>query len=219
MNKIIVDEYEKNWNNLNALIEIKKEDAHIHLSGNNEITNILMNNSNKLTITLEENASLNLNANWFKEKKNLEIFLNCKSNTTVKSHCYIETDTHFQLNFQTNLEGNHNKCEILFSVVTEKEGNCFIKSSGKIVKNTKENELLEEIKGLSLDKPSITFIPELIVDSMDVTANHNATIKCLDKEELFYFASKGIKKEDATILIKNGFLNQLKTQGGGKNES
>ena len=219
MNKIIVDEYEKNWSQINGCLEVKKEDAHIHLSGNNKITDILINSSNKLTITLEKNASLNLNANWFKEKKDLEIILNCESNTNVKSHCYIETDKHFQLNFKINLEGDQNKCEILFSVVTEKEGNCFIKTMGKIAKNTKENELSEEIKGLSLGNPSITFIPELIVDSMDVIANHNATIKCIDETELFYLKSKGIKKEDAILLIKQGFLNQLKTQGGGKNES
>jgi len=56
------------------------------------------------------------------------------------------------------------------------------------------------------------------VESDDVNAIHNATIKCIDEMELFYLQSKGIPKKFAIDLIKDGFL-QLKNQGGENYES
>lgn len=56
----------------------------------------------------------------------------------------------------------------------------------------------EEARGFS--KPNL----EVFAD--DVIASHGATVSCLNEEELFYLTSRGIKKADAAILLKRGFL-------------
>ena len=65
---------------------------------------------------------------------------------------------------------------------------------------------MEELKGLELENQTITFLPDLIVNSNDVVASHNATIKCINEEELFYLKSKGLDEWTSKELIKNGFL-------------
>ncbi len=208
MNKLIIDEYDINLNDFEGILEIQKENTQIHLKGTNKITDINLNNYKKVTMILEDNCSLVLFANWMEKIKDKSMIINCKNNTELNSRFNVECSEEVALNFDVNLQGNQNNCHILFHVVTGGDGICKIKTTGCIEKATKENVFLEELKGLSFDKPSITFLPELIVDSDDVIANHNASVKCVGEEELFYLKSKGIPKEDAVILMKKGFLNQ-----------
>ena len=47
-----------------------------------------------------------------------------------------------------------------------------------------------------------------MVDSSEVTAIHNATLRCINELELFYLKSKGLDEITSKELIKNGFLNK-----------
>ena len=44
------------------------------------------------------------------------------------------------------------------------------------------------------------------INSLDVLANHKVTISNVKEEELFYLESKGVNKQDATKLLKEGFI-------------
>ncbi len=44
------------------------------------------------------------------------------------------------------------------------------------------------------------------INSLDVSANHKVTISNVKDDELFYLESKGVNKEDATKLLKEGFI-------------
>ena len=44
------------------------------------------------------------------------------------------------------------------------------------------------------------------INSLDVSANHKVTISNVKDDELFYLESKGVNKEDATKLLKEGFV-------------
>ena len=54
-------------------------------------------------------------------------------------------------------------------------------------------------------------MPNLIVKSSRIIANHNATISPVDENDLFYLESKGLSNESATSLIKEGFLKGIVT--------
>jgi Fe-S cluster assembly protein SufD len=62
-------------------------------------------------------------------------------------------------------------------------------------------------------------MPNLLVRTNSVIANHNATISMVNESYLFYLMSKGLNKTSAIRLIKNGFLkgilkiNELKIGG------
>ncbi|MBT4760530.1 MAG: SufD family Fe-S cluster assembly protein [Bdellovibrionaceae bacterium] len=62
---------------------------------------------------------------------------------------------------------------------------------------------------LLTDKAKINSKPELKVFADDVSATHGSTVGELSPEELFYFQSRGINKEDAQKILLRGFLSEV----------
>ena len=54
----------------------------------------------------------------------------------------------------------------------------------------------------------ITGIPSLLVASDDVQAGHSARIEKISDEKLFYVRSRGIDKQDATILLLQQYISE-----------
>ena len=52
-------------------------------------------------------------------------------------------------------------------------------------------------------------VPGLQIRTNDVKASHSATVTKVSEEELFYFASRGIKREEARAMYIHGFLKDL----------
>lgn len=218
MNKIIIDEYDITLKDIEGILEIHNPKTHIHLMGTNKITELILPDYNETIIDLEENTVLNLESYWDEFKEEQKIIMNATNKTTVNCRFNIKVREKFKLKLQTNLQGDSNQSNICIHVTTTENGICDIEANGYIMKKTKENVLIEELKGLTTNPSTITFLPNLIVDADDVKASHNATIKCFDEEELFYLKSKGLAEEEAKDLIQKGFLNKQKL-GGEKNES
>lgn len=208
MNRILIDEYEKKLIDIKGIIEITQEDSHIHLDGNNQILGIIMNEFHKLTFDIESDANLKMNVFWDTPPKELDLSINIQNNAKFQSHFNIAVKNDFHFNYQNNLLGNDSISKTTIHVVTEENATCKIRTTGYIKKDTTNNEFLEELKGITSNISSITFLPDLIVDSDSVVANHNASIKYIDEEELFYLKSKGLDEKKAKKLIKTGFLRQ-----------
>ena len=49
-------------------------------------------------------------------------------------------------------------------------------------------------------------VPNLLVDSCDVEANHGAAICKIEDDELLYLESKGISKDKANKLLEDSFI-------------
>ena len=59
------------------------------------------------------------------------------------------------------------------------------------------------------DRASANTKPELQIHSDDVSCSHGATIGQLDTESLFYLRSRGIKLEQAQLLMIKGFIQEV----------
>ena len=217
MNKVIIDECETKLANINGILEIKNTNTHIHLSGINKIAKIIVPEISNITMDLENGTELKLDGDFTPKNDTLKITLNSQNQTTLECRLNIEIIDFFHFDFIHNLLGDDNQSNICIKVAST-TGKCKIKTLGTIKKNTKNNNFKEELKGLTIDTANITFLPDLYIESDDVIAVHNATIKCFDKEEIFYLKSKGLEEETSKQIIKNGFLNK-QNLGGDKNES
>jgi Fe-S cluster assembly protein SufD len=102
--------------------------------------------------------------------------------------------------------GNNITTNVNIRGINEKNGKININMNGYDKKGTKSNVLNEYAKIINKGKQSNIIIPNLLVDTNDVVANHGASIGCINKEELFYLESKGLDKESATKLIENGYI-------------
>ena len=78
-----------------------------------------------------------------------------------------------------------------------------------MIENTKDNEILENLRIIALNDTENEIVPNLLVRSDSVNAIHNTTISSIDKDYLFYLNSKGIDNETATKLIVDGFLKSV----------
>jgi len=75
-----------------------------------------------------------------------------------------------------------------------------------VCKDTIDNELKEDLKGLELDDGKIQIIPNMLVSSSEVIANHFVSIGNVSDNDLFYLTSKGLSKNNARRLLETGFL-------------
>ena len=104
------------------------------------------------------------------------------------------------------IKGNNNKTYINFYGATNQDGKLIVDATGSVEKDIKNNDMLENIRILSLNNQENIILPNLLVSSDEVSINHNATISGLDENYLFYLMSKGLSKEESSRLITKGFL-------------
>lgn len=94
--------------------------------------------------------------------------------------------------------------------VSDNEGKIIFDGINKIHKGNRLSVSSLHIRGMILsDSATIAANPALLIDEFDVKANHGATIGKISDEGLYYLMSRGISKNDATLLIINGFLTPI----------
>ena len=103
-------------------------------------------------------------------------------------------------------KNSHINSKVFIRVITLDNASVFVNASGYVSKDTLENEITEDVRAFNSESSKISILPNLIVDSNDVIANHNVTISNVNEDELFYLNSKGINNEDAIKLLRNGFM-------------
>ena len=205
MNKIVLDKENYSLNNQELDVKIIKKNITLEINGNVKINDLTSNEDINLNIILNDNSSLiynKYNKNLAKENINIDI----KNNTVLSFNqsVYNELEGSFIIN--ANINGSNNKTDINFYGVTNQYGKIFVSATGNVIKNVKNNDMLENVRILSLNNQENIIEPNLLVSSDEVSINHNATISYLDDDYLFYLNSKGISKEEAARLITKGFL-------------
>ena len=85
-----------------------------------------------------------------------------------------------------------------------------VKGMIKIAKGSQECDDFLEIKILILDNKSWAVVePKLEIEANEVKASHAVTVSRMDEDQLFYLASRGVKREDAEDLVVKGFLERI----------
>lgn len=91
-------------------------------------------------------------------------------------------------------------------------GNGFLKLDGVLKIDPGAHGAQAQLKERALllsDQAKIETIPSLEVLCNDVKASHGASVSRLSDEELFYLQSRGIKREEATKLLTEGFVGEI----------
>ena len=118
----------------------------------------------------------------------------------------LKTALASMITLNANVTGNNNISRINFHGVTENDGVIKNVATSKVDENTKNNEVLENLRIITLNDAENMIVPNLLVRSDGVNAIHNTTISTVPKDYLFYLNSKGINNKEATKLIVDGFL-------------
>lgn len=181
---------------------------------NNENNNIIiekdtvftiMNQSLKtLNIEIKENSKVIINDFRIinQENTNINIKINNKS-SLIYNHSFINKDK-YDLNINTIFKNEESV--IILNIHGINDGGINNTCVNGIMNNHKNNILLENIRLININKGRGIIIPNILVGTSKVIANHNATISTISNDELSYLMSKGISKNEAKNLILVGFL-------------
>lgn len=205
MNKIVVDTKEMTLENESVFITQIPSDLVLHIRGNVCLAMEEMKENTHFAIYLEKGSHLLFEILVsLKDFKNKIVFYN-EENTVLDFHmsCTYEGDNALEIESIVHHSNVRNYIQI-HSV--EKNGTLEVKATGEIAEDIHSLFYQENISALTTNNETIKIMPDLLVRSNDVVANHNATIRSVDESELFYLESLGISKEIATSLIKEGFL-------------
>ncbi|MDY5873301.1 MAG: SufD family Fe-S cluster assembly protein [Bacilli bacterium] len=205
MNKLLVKEGILSINNSLNDLDIKTNTLTLEISGNVCINDINNNTDLDLKIIMSDGSHLLYNRyNESINKFNLNIEIT--SNAYVEFNYSLKTLIASDISLNANIAGNNNISHINFHGITDQNGVIKNVATSKVDEATKDNEVLENLRIVTLNDAENMIVPNLLVRSDSVNAIHNTTISTVDKDYLFYLNSKGINKKDATKLIVDGFL-------------
>lgn len=206
MNKIVVDRKEFILEETEVLLtDVIDEEIVLQVAGNVKCGVLNLPHTSNITIYLRENASLLLE--FFVHLKDIsnQITIYSENQSKLNLHYACTYEGKNQLVIYNHVNASETETNILVRSV-EKDGSFEIKAEGCIYENTNSNVYLEDIKALTNNNHSVKIMPNLLVKTNSVIANHNATISNVQEQELFYLESKGISKDKSIELIKSGFL-------------
>lgn len=174
---------------------------------NNSILNIINLGKNlHLHFKIENNA--NLTVNMFDYAEDISIYLTVEA--ADRSHFVLNAgfiaEGKYDLNIDTNLYGDDIDVDVNIRGINEENGVVKILMNGTVAGETKNNVLNEYARIINKSVSTNVLIPNLIVNTNEVVANHGVSIGGFNDDELFYLTSKGIKKSNARRLIENGFI-------------
>ncbi len=205
MNKLLVKEGILSINNSLNDLDIKTNTLTLEISGNVCINDINNNTDLDLKIIMSDGSHLLYNRyNESINKFNLDIEIT--SNAYVEFNYSLKTLIASDISLNANIAGNNNISHINFHGITDQNGVIKNVATSKVDEATKDNEVLENLRIVTLNDAENMIVPNLLVRSDSVNAIHNTTISTVDKDYLFYLNSKGINKKDAIKLIVDGFL-------------
>lgn len=207
MNKLIMSNNKLVLNNEEVLIEFETNDMEIDINGSVIINEIITDIDNKnIVINIKDSSSLIYNRFGNNVTGLSKVIVNGENNTNlVFNYSFISNDK-YELIIDNEINNNKNNNIINIRGVAINNGIITINATGIIKENTLDNNYIEDIKILSLNELEHTILPNLIVDSENVTASHNATISSINKDNLYYLKRLCLSERESIKLIRDGFL-------------
>lgn len=181
----------------------------IIVSGVNTLNVININDNIKLDIKLQANSILTLNMFDFAYDKNIDVNIEADDNCCFNLNAAFICENNYNLKIHNNLYGNDIKSNVEIRGINESNGTSTIMMDGVVVGETNGNILNEYARIINKSDASNVVIPNLIVNTSEVTANHGVSIGSINKDEIFYLLTKGINRITAEKLIEEGFLKTI----------
>jgi len=180
--------------------------AHIKIEHDTILNAINLHNNMDLKFEVEKNATLTFNmfdyATTLKTKLDIELYDDSKFNLNV---AFI-TEQKYELDINTKLYGDNISANVNVRGINEREGITRISMDGVVAGETHGCVINEYAKIINKSTFSNVLIPNLIVNTNDVEANHGVTVSHIDEGALFYLMSKGLDKISATKILEEGFI-------------
>ncbi len=207
MNKILLVEDINKIENGKYLIEYTKNSA-INVLGTTNLSDYATNSCD-LEFTLIDGANLTLDKLNF-VTKDVSLIININNDGLVNLNWAIINEGRNRINLIINMNGNNSNCSARIRVINkDNNSNADVICDGIVLANTKDNVLIEDLKGLVHNDSTIKISPIMKVNTNEVMANHLVTIGAFNRDELFYLNSKGLSDESAKNILIHSFISGI----------
>jgi Fe-S cluster assembly scaffold protein SufB len=158
-----------------------------------------MSNTQKIIkIFTRRNVSKTLNINLKQNEESTTILYIIANNCSVK----------IKINF---VQKSNSIAYILCSCIANNKSKIDVSFSNKVDKTSTNCVVKQQVNGIILDnESSITALPSLLIGNNNIKADHEVNIGGINKENLFYLMSRGIKEQDARKILINQLFNKAK---------
>jgi len=205
MNKLLVEEDIKSITSGEYELEFYT-DIELNIDGNVKISSM---NNHDLKFNLSDDSLVKIESIYLLDK-NINIDVNIYDNVIVDYNILIINSGINKFNINLNMLGNNSDIKIKVRVINKNnESNIDVVCNGLVKSNTKDNMLLEDLKGLIINEGIIKISPNIRVLTNEVEANHLVTIGSFEKDEMFYLKSKGLSEENAKKLLIESFTTSI----------
>ncbi len=205
MNTLLLDKEYYKFKDQELNVIITKKNITIEIDGNVKINDLESKEDINLNILVKDNSRLIYNKfNKNLSNSNVKIDINNNTDVSFNQSVYNELEGNFKID--ANILGNDNNTIINYYGVTNQKGKLVVDATGNVIKDIKNNNMLENVRILALNEEENIILPNLLVSSNEVSINHNATLSSINEDYLFYLESKGLTKEEAINLIYRGFI-------------
>ncbi len=210
MNKIIIENDYISFDDEEVDVQFNTQNLTIDIT-NNVVINELndCNIIQKLLINIHDNSTLTLNIFNQKASLNLDIEINIYDNGKFYGNIGLIANTENHLNVTTNMFKDNIENILNIKGISKKDGYFNIKVDGNVQKNTYNNMMKESIKILNLNAKENKILPNMLVATNEVKADHFVTISNISEPELFYLMSKGINRNLASKILEKAFIFSL----------
>ncbi len=161
---------------------------------------------------IDDNAELDLKIiNRERSKEDIRVFLN-KENSLARVSGLILSSKNDESDVfcKVTHKGKMSRSDQNWRLISAENSKTSINGKICINKNAKASNALFYSKSLLLSKKATSFSkPELEILEDDVKCKHGASFGELDSDILFYLQSRGIKKNEAIILLIYAFIKEI----------
>lgn len=187
-----------------------KLDVNIELLDNVKLDLTIIKNENIKVLTkykLNANSSLKIteinDSNIINERNIINLNgLNSKVELILKTVC--------KNNEKYEIIVNHNNKYTTSDIITNGvniSGNLYFTVTSYVPNGNKKCIVNQQNRIINLTNDECIIRPNLLIDEVDVSANHSALIGSFKDDELFYMQRLGIDKIEANKLLIKGFIN------------
>ncbi len=164
------------------------------------------NESFKLDIDIEKDASLTIYMFDIIDDVKIELNVTSDDNSKFNLNSSFINHGNFELLIDTNIYGDNITNTVNVKGLNEEDGIVRIVLNGCVAGNTKGNVVNEYARLINKSDQANILVPNLIVNTCDVLANHGVSIGSINSEEISYLMSKGIEKSSAIKILEEGFI-------------
>lgn len=158
----------------------------------------------KINFLLEKNSELKVYS--LNKNNSVDIRVLLKENSKVTYHHSVACEEISDNTFEIIHQENNSSSYLYNNGINLCKGKLFFRIDGKISKNLEKIICNQASQIINFNDGNSKIIPNLIIDSNDIIANHSSYIGNINDEVSFYLESRGIRKEEIRKLIFKAVL-------------